>query len=251
MPYRPPRQRNLYDPESEKPFKLSRSRLWRFIECPHCFYLDRRLGVDHPPGFPFNLNSAVDALLKTEFDIYRKERKPHPHYMHAHGIAAVPFQHPELDVWRNNFKGVQHLHKPTNLLIHGALDDVWEDQKNGKLIVVDYKATSKNSAVSLDAKWQDGYKRQLEIYQWLLRRNGFDVSDTGYFIYCNGDRGREEFAQQLHFKVSVLPYTGSDEWIEETIMDAHLCLQSQSAPPPAVSSRCDYCAYHSARLSAQ
>jgi RecB family exonuclease len=168
--------------------------------------------------------------------------------MRAHGIDAVPFQHPELDDWRNNFKGVQHLHEPTNLLIHGAVDDVWKAQ-SGDLIVVDYKATSKNSAVSLDAEWQRGYKRQLEIYQWLLRRNGFEVSDTGYFIYCNGDRGRDEFAQQLQFEVSVLPYTGNDEWIEETIMAAHRCLQSESAPP-AVSRGCDYCAYHSARLSA-
>ena len=249
MPYRPPRQRNLYDPESEKPFKLSRTRLDRFIECPRCFYLDRRLGVDRPPGFPFNLNSAVDALLKTEFDAYRKQRKPHPHYMRAHGIDAVPFQHTELDDWRNNFKGVQHLHEPTNLLIHGAVDDVWQAQ-SGELIVVDYKATSKNSAVSLDAKWQRGYKRQLEIYQWLLRRNGFEVSDTGYFIYCNGDSSREEFAQQLQFEVSVLPYTGSDEWIEETILAAHRCLRSESAPPPD-SHGCDYCAYYSARLSAR
>jgi len=248
MPYRPPRQRNLYDPESEKPFKLSRTRLDRFIECPRCFYLDRRLGVDRPPGFPFNLNSAADALLKTEFDIYREQRKPHPHYMQAHGIDAVPFQHPELNDWRNNFKGVQHLHEPTNLLIHGAVDDVWQ-AANGELIVVDYKATSKNSAVSLDAEWQRGYKRQLEIYQWLLRRNGFTVSDTGYFIYCNGDRRHKEFAEQMQFMVSVLPYTGSDAWIEETILDAHHCLHSDSAPP-LISGSCDYCAYHSARIAA-
>ena len=62
------RTRNIYDPHSDKPFKLSRSRLELFLNCPRCFYMDRRLGVDRPPGFPFNLNSAVDALLKKEFD---------------------------------------------------------------------------------------------------------------------------------------------------------------------------------------
>jgi hypothetical protein len=205
--------------------------------------------VDRPPGFPFNLNSAVDALLKTEFDVYREQRIPHPHYMRAHGIDAVPFQHPELDDWRNNFKGVQHLHEPTNLLIHGAVDDVWQ-AASGELIVVDYKATSKNSAVSLDAEWQRGYKRQLEIYQWLLRRNDFEVSDTGYFIYCNGDRRGKEFAEHLQFEVSVLPYMGSDKWIEETILAAHRCLQSASAPPLVIGS-CYYCSYHLARLAAE
>ena len=249
MVYRPPRQRNLYDPGSQKPFKLSRTRLERFIECPRCFYLDRRLGVDRPPGFPFNLNSAVDTLLKAEFDIYREIKEPHPSYMRSHGIDAIPFQHPDLYDWRNNFKGVQHLHESTNLLIHGAVDDVWESS-TGELIVVDYKATSKNSAVSLDAEWQRSYKRQIEIYQWLLRRNGFDVSNTGYFIYCNGNRQREEFAQHLQFEVSVLPYTGTDTWVEDTIINAHHCLQSESAPE-LLERGCYYCTYYLARLDAE
>jgi len=60
--------RKLFDPDSDKPFALSRSKVELFQDCPRCFYLDRRLGIARPPGFPFNLNSAVDALLKTEFD---------------------------------------------------------------------------------------------------------------------------------------------------------------------------------------
>jgi hypothetical protein len=52
----------LFDPRSDKPFALSRSKVELFIDCPRCFYLDRRLGIGRPPGFPFNLNSAVDAL---------------------------------------------------------------------------------------------------------------------------------------------------------------------------------------------
>ncbi len=47
-------------------FKLSRSKIDLFLECPRCFYLGNRLGVSRPPGFPFTLNSAVDALLKKE-----------------------------------------------------------------------------------------------------------------------------------------------------------------------------------------
>ena len=69
--YNPHRSRNLYDPKSKMPFKISRSKIDRFVECPRCFYIDRRLGTDRPPGFPFNINSAVDTLLKTEFDTHR------------------------------------------------------------------------------------------------------------------------------------------------------------------------------------
>ena len=60
--YTPQRKRNMYDPENDQPFKLSRSKIDLFLSCPRCFYVDRRLGVGRPPGFPFNLNTAVDTL---------------------------------------------------------------------------------------------------------------------------------------------------------------------------------------------
>ena len=76
--YNSQRIKGLYDPKSSEPFKLSRSKIDLFLECPRCFYFDRRLGVGRPPGFPFALNSAVDHLLKLEFDIHRKDGTKHP-----------------------------------------------------------------------------------------------------------------------------------------------------------------------------
>ena len=55
-----------------------------------------------------------------------------------------------------------------------------------------------------DADWQDGYKRQMEIYQWLLRKNGLDVSDTGYFVYCNGKTDKEAFDGKLEFDIEFI-----------------------------------------------
>lgn len=62
--YNPKRKNNLYDKNSGEVFRLSRSKIDLFINCPRCFYLDRCLGVSQPPGYPFSLNSAVDKLLK-------------------------------------------------------------------------------------------------------------------------------------------------------------------------------------------
>src|SRR3989338_10350564 len=171
--YNPKRTKNLFDPSATEPFKLSRSKIDLFLNCPRCFYLDRRLGVSRPPGFPFNLNSAVDALLKKEFDIHRAKNTTHP-LMKTYGIDAVPFRHKDIDIWRDTFKGVSHKHEPTNFLVFGGIDDVWVNPK-GELHIVDYKATSKQGEVNLDAEWQDGYKRQMEIYQWLFRKNDFTV----------------------------------------------------------------------------
>ena len=201
------RFRNLYDPASKAAFKLSRSKIDMFLNCPRCFYLDRRLGVAQPQGPAFTLNIAVDALLKKEFDIHRAAKTTHP-LMKTYGIDAVPFQHSKMNEWRENFVGVQRLHVPTNLLIFGAVDDIWVDSNN-VLHVVDYKATAKEGEVELtDTKWHNQYRRQMEVYQWLLRGNGFTVSDTGYFVYVNGRKDKEAFDGKLEFSIKVIPYVG-------------------------------------------
>ncbi|MFH1433657.1 MAG: PD-(D/E)XK nuclease family protein [Candidatus Uhrbacteria bacterium] len=199
-------------------------------------------GIGRPPGFPFNLNSAVDFLLKKEFDIHRAKQKAHP-MMKAYGLKAVPFDHQKIDEWRENFVGVQVKHEPTGLTIFGAVDDIWIDV-SGDLIVVDYKATSKDGQVNLDADWQIGYKRQMEVYQWLLRNNGFNVSDTGYFVYCNGRRDAEAFDGKLEFDVTLLPYVGNGKWIEGTLIKLHKCLNKKTVP--ASDPNCDYCRYRDA-----
>ena len=238
--YKPPRSRNVYDPASDKPFKISRSKIDRFIECPRCFYIDRRLGTDRPPGFPFNLNSAVDSLLKSEFDAHRIAGTSHP-LQRAYSLDVIPAARAEMDVWRANFKGVQFHHERTNLIITGAIDDLWVD-RGGEYIVVDYKATAKKQPVTnLDKSWMDGYKRQMEIYQWLLRRNDLDVSDTGYFVYCTGRPDAEAFDAKIDFDIHLIPYEGDDRWVEPTIVALHACLQQDEIPD--ANPECDYCRY--------
>ncbi len=238
--YNAHRVRGLYDPKSSEPFRLSRSRIDLFLNCPRCFYIDRRLGTDRPPGFPFSLNSAVDKLLKKEFDIHRAAGTVHP-LMKEYGIDAVPLAHEKMDEWRDALRrGITYYDKATNFMITGGVDDVWVNPK-GELIIVDYKATSKDDEVSLDADWQIGYKRQMEIYQWLFRKNGFKVYKTGYFVYCNGDSDKEAFDAKLEFDIKVLPYTGDDSWVEKTIVDAYNCLNGDKIPPAGAD--CDYCRY--------
>ncbi len=241
--YYNPQRSNKYIPGSEKPFRISRSKIDLFLNCPRCFYLDRRLGVGQPPGYPFSLNSAVDHLLKKEFDIHRARKSSHP-LMEAYGVDAVPFQHEKMDEWRDSLRrGITYLHPSTNLVITGGVDDVWINPME-ELIIVDYKATSKNGEVGIDADWQIAYKRQMEVYQWLFRKNDFKVSRTGYFVYCNGDADKEAFDGKLEFDIKVIPYEGDDSWVESTVIDIHNCLESDDLPSSG--SDCDFCKYREA-----
>jgi len=220
--------------------KLSRTKIDLFLECPLCFWLDVKKGVRRPKGPGFALNSAVDHLLKKEFDILRNEKKAHQ-LMKKYNIEAIPFAHEKLNEWRNNFSGIYYLHKETQFLIYGAIDDLWINNK-GELHIVDYKSTSTSEELSLDGEYKEGYKKQAEVYQWLFRKNGFLVSDTAYFVYANASKKREKFDGRLEFNLVILPYQGNSSWVEEVLFKIKEILESDIPPKPSIN--CEYCLYN-------
>ncbi len=227
----------LFDPTSSAPFSISRSKLELFLECPRCFYLDRRHGVGRVDSYPLSLNLAVDALMKKEFDYHRLRQEPHP-VMTMYGVDAVPFRHPDLETWRDTQQGIRALHGASNVELFGLVDDIWVHPDHS-LAVVDYKATSTAATITLDNR--HSYKRQLEVYQWLLRANNFTVSETGYFVFVNATRDRTMFDRQLEFTMQILPYTGSTGWIDDALIAVRECLLSD-APPPSTGD-CEWCDY--------
>jgi CRISPR/Cas system-associated exonuclease Cas4 (RecB family) len=233
-----------YVPGQRAAYKISRSRIENFIRCPRCFWLAQRLKIEQPSSPPFLINSAVDALLKTEFDSYREKDEQHP-WQIEFKVDAKPFKHDNLARWRHTFTGVQHLHEPTNLLVFGGVDDVWVNQQD-ELVVVDYKATAKDKEITdlEDSKWHDAYRRQMEVYQWLLRGEGHKVSDTGYFVYANGIAKADGFFNKVEFRTNVFPYKGSDKWVEPTLAKIKDALEGDI---PKESTDCEYCAYARAR----
>lgn len=245
----------------EDAFKVvSRNAVESYIKCKACFFSNRVQKIRTPPGFPFTLASSTDFLWKEEFDKFRLARQPHP-LMVENNIDAIPFD-PDpndpsvLDKWReynphDPYSGARVTHHKTGLQLYGYLDDIWVDRKTGELIVVDYKSTSKeDSKISLDAEWQKSYKRQLEMYQWILRQMGYKVSDTAYVVYCNGDKTRPEFCfddengdikGRMEFNLHVLPYVGKTDWIEPKLEEIKSLVDSGEKPAP--SENCSWCKY--------
>jgi hypothetical protein len=240
-----------YVPGQKTPFKLSRSKIELFIQCPRCFWLEARLKIKRPSSPPFLINSAIDTLLKSEFDTYRAKGEQHP-WQIEFKVDARPFTHEHLERWRHTFTGVQHLHEPTNLLIFGGVDDVWINSKD-ELVVVDYKATAKEQEITdLGPKgsWHDQYRRQMEVYQWLLRGEGHKVCDTGYFVYANGIAKKDGFFNKVEFRTNIFPHEGDDSWVEPTLVKIKDCLESDDMPAvgtAAMGGDCEFCGYAKAR----
>ena len=146
------------------------------------------------------------------------------------------------------------VHKETNIRFGGGLDDVYENIETGELHIVDYKSTANLSKepkpVSLDGKWKQGYKRQADMYVWIARRRGLNVSDTAFFIYVDGqhkdiegmiDNNNPDIAW-MKFNTSVLPYQVNVEWVEDALYKAKEIMTSEASPDH--SPECEHWAWY-------
>ena len=237
------RHRGQYDPANKKPYELSRSRIENFVQCPACFYLKQVKGVEFPSIPGFNINEATDVLLKRDFDKYRGKDVTHPFLINQGLPHLIPFQHEDFEKWTQSLHfgaagRMNFVHEPTNLLVGGGLDDVWLNTETNRLHIVDYKSTSQKSEgkeITLDDPWKESYKRQMDLYVWVMRNKGFDVDSLGYFLYCDGDRfGSYDFLGEKHasmrFKMSLISYETESNWIEDTLSSIKNCLMSPEMP---------------------
>ena len=223
---------------------LSRSAWDSFIKCRRCFYIERKLGIRSisTPGFP--MNSRVDALLKNEFDFYRKKQIPHPVFEKYNlNFIALKMDEQKLKDFRNNRKGVRAKSIKTNFEIFGALDDLWFNNDTKEVIVDDYKATSnKNDLdyVNSDKSYHKGYLRQLDFYAYLLKLNKYKVYKKGYWILCNAGRSDQKvFEGKLDFTINLISYDLKTDYIEDTLVELEKCYNSEKIPP--LNQYCDTC----------
>ena len=231
------RHRGTYKPENPVPYELGRSRIQGFVDCQACFYLDRVKGIPIPSLYGWPLNSATDVLLKKDFDEYRQRQEPHPFLLKKGLGHLIPLQHEDFQRWTMALQlGLNTIHEETNLKVGGGLDDVWLNTETNQIHVVDYKSTSsgrEGNVISLDNR--PYIKTQIEFYQWVLIKNGFDVSSTGYVLYVDGDRFApggmlgEDDATML-FKVSLLDFEGNIDWIEPVLFEIRDTLDSPTCP---------------------
>lgn len=238
-----PKTCNLYPPINGKEFKISRSMVDTFQKCEMCFYKLYVLGIGRPKGFPFTLNINEDIKAKNYLNYFREKQEVPPDFKEQ-GYQFIPYQHPDIATWQNTFKGISCTHEKTGLYLYGGIDDLMIDEKdknnpNPELIIIDNKATSTKKEHVI----YDDYKRQLVFYQWLFRQNGFRVRPEAYIRYANTIPNASPLDTDTHWKFTLLPYKGSDDWIDDTLVRIKGVLDRSITP--VIARDCPHCHLHS------
>jgi hypothetical protein len=233
-----------------KIFRISRSRFSAFyLRCKLCFYLENKYGLKPIPVMPYTLNNAVDHNLKLSFDICREQKIPHKIMIDEGLKNIIPYQHKDLEKWREPLRqGIQYLNSK-NFLLTGGIDDLWIDLTTNELIIVDYKAQAKRiEDLKPENYWSipshEDYKVQLSFYRYLFEKNGFPVKQKAYIVHANANKNIP-FENSLGFYTSLIPYETNVKFIEPTLTAIKDCLDSDLFPEPH--ENCHQCVNYLAR----
>jgi CRISPR/Cas system-associated exonuclease Cas4 (RecB family) len=208
---------------NNKPLQLSPSSLNLYLECPLCFWLEKRQGIRRPPPYPYALNTAVDILLKEEFDIYRAKNEIHPLFLENNIQAKLFPDQNKLNQWRSNFEGIRYYDTNLQATLFGAVDDVLEFP-DGKLAPLDYKSTG--SAVPTV---YDRFQLQMDVYTFLLERNGFITPKKGYLAFYIVNK-KDGFGDRLPFRKELHEIATDTSYVQELFEEAVALLRKDMPP---------------------
>ena len=141
----------------------------------------------------------------------------------------------------------------TNIILTGGVDDIWQNTKNRKLVVADYKSQANTKELEpesyLSDPYKKGYKVQMDFYAYLLQQMGFEVETTAYFLVCNADREADGFNGEMKFQEVLIPYRWNSDWIHGRVTDMIDLLNNNRAPDANRS--CKNCAYVRQRITVE
>ena len=247
------RHRGKFNPDNPYPYELSRSRVETFLRCKACFWLHQIHKVP-PPEIPsFTINSTTDILLKRDADAVRG-KSALPLWEQAGLEHIIPFDHEHLNNWTNslhyglNDSYFNTVHKETNIKFGGGLDDVYLNTETDQIHIIDYKSQAQGTRnpdtyevkpSSLNDPWKIGYKRQMDMYVWVARQKGLNVSNTGYFVYVDAQHkhiegmliDRDPTIAWMKFNASIIPYEADTSWVEPTLVEIKNFLMNQPTIP--------------------
>lgn len=216
--------------------KLSPSTLGLFSECALCFWMQFRRGIKHPEGIFPSLPGGMDRILKEHFDRHRRKGLLPPELKSLEGMRLFDNIN-LLDVWRNIFRGgLQHADRENGFVLCGALDEVLVS--GDRLAVLDFK-TRGSPLRNGDNQYYKYYQDQMDIYTYLLQRNGFQTESFAFLLFYYPDKVRDDgsvlFGTELK-KIEVS--AGSAERLFRSAVE---CLLSDE--PPEESGECGHCRY--------
>ena len=209
-------------------YKLSPSSINLMLECPRCFWLQVVKGIKRPETVFPSLPSGMDKILKEHFDRFMEKNELPPEIKEECAGYGLFNDKPLLDLWRNNRKGIEYRDPESGVLLHGAIDNLLI--KDGKLVVLDYKTRG----FPLKEDSHEHYQVQMDIYNFLLKKNGYKTEDYTYLLFYYPNKVTE--TGEVIFDTKLIKIKTSAENGEKVFNDAVNLLKGECPKE-----KCEWC----------
>lgn len=217
------------------PYQLSPSTINLMEDCPRCFWLEIKKNIARPRGIFPSLPSGMDRILKAHFDECARLGKLPPEIKELESEGIKVYSGKNLDNWRDNRKGITWRDREGNVL-KGVIDALLT--KGEKFIVLDYKTRG----YPLKEDTHEHYTDQLDIYNYLLRKNKFETEDYFFLLFYHPDRVIDSVVRFHTDLIKVPVNTGKAEELWKK------ALAVLEGPMPESADECEYCSYRNKKI---
>jgi hypothetical protein len=222
-------------------WKLSPSGLYGFEECKACFWLDHHHGK--APSLPWLLNSAMDGVLKSRYDLYREKGELPPEIapLGKEGVKLYP-DIVELNKWRGSTAALKVVDEKVGYELGGKIDDILLE-KDGRFIPTDFKS----SGFAPKEEKKKYYILQLTAYGFMFTKHGMDTSDRAillhYFV-----KDTKNPSLDVHFDSHIDPFPIDLAAFPKKLEEIVALLNGAY---PGDDLNCGDCVYHAGRMAAR
>jgi hypothetical protein len=199
---------------------LSPSSINVIADCGRCGWRAMR-GVPRPRGIFPSLPSGIDLVMKHELDRHRGQGE-WPPLLRSQNVPGKPLPRPPRTKLAFEDAG-------NKIRLVGMLDDAFE--LDGRVGPLDFKTRGSKADEPHPA-----YVRQMNLYQVLLRANGWTPADFAVLLYLFPTPGAVEGG--IPFGVDAKRIDTSEAEGLRVLLKAAAVVRG---PMPSPSSKCEYC----------
>lgn len=210
-------------------YSLSNTKLSLMVNCERCFWLEMQNLWHRPRSIFPSLMSGMDLILKTHFDRFRGSSILPPELDSIDGTYTLFQDKKLLSEWRDARRGIRWKDAHGNVLM-GAVDELLQNE--GKLVVLDFKTTGfpvKNDSDKY-------YRNQLNIYSFLLQKNGYEVEQFAYLLFYVPNHVTEQGS--IVFDTSLIRVK-TDTQAAEQLFNRAIALLHNDCPDK----KCEWCMF--------
>ncbi|MEO0280288.1 MAG: PD-(D/E)XK nuclease family protein [candidate division WOR-3 bacterium] len=200
---------------------ISPSRIYLYVSCPRCFYLEVKKGIKRPVEFFPRIPSLLDKIFKEIAEEFKE--KDLPYYFKRFGLKG------KLKKIKLEDKKIEN----TDLILRGIPDEIIENEEK-KILPLDYKTSSK-----FPDKLPIPVQIQLDSYSLLIRLNNFETNEKAFVFYFVPYYSRNE--KRIRWDTKLYEYSVNLKRLKKFIIEIDKTLREDKLPEPSKS--CHFCKY--------